>query len=213
MSTGSPQLSPGRIRFGVFEADLRTGELRKGGVKVRIEDLSLRALTVLLNRQGEIISRGELWRALWPETCLWILARASAARFEACATRSGIPPTTLSSLRRSSVVATARLRPCFFGLLQGRTWRERKMKRGRKRFCLKHRCRRVSPGVPWFLPSLFWLCYSRFGSSAPAIEAPRPARNPGQQLRRVPFATPPIATPKTITSKAASTRESAGPKV
>jgi hypothetical protein len=36
---GSPQVSPGSIRFGVFEADLRTGELRKGGVKVRIEDL------------------------------------------------------------------------------------------------------------------------------------------------------------------------------
>jgi DNA-binding winged helix-turn-helix (wHTH) protein/Tfp pilus assembly protein PilF len=64
---GSPQLTPGKVRFGVFEADLRAGELRKNGVKVRIQEMPLRALTVLLSRPGEVINREELRQALWPE--------------------------------------------------------------------------------------------------------------------------------------------------
>ncbi len=54
------------VRFGVFEADLRAGELRRNGVKVRLQDLPFRALTVLLNHPGEVITREELRRALWP---------------------------------------------------------------------------------------------------------------------------------------------------
>ena len=63
----SSQVSKGLVRFGVFEADFRTGELRKKGVKVRIQDLPLRALSVLVERPGEIVSREELRQALWPE--------------------------------------------------------------------------------------------------------------------------------------------------
>lgn len=63
----SPQAPSGTLRFGVFEADLRAGELRKGGVKVRIQEMPFRALTVLLSRPGEVISREELRQALWPE--------------------------------------------------------------------------------------------------------------------------------------------------
>jgi DNA-binding winged helix-turn-helix (wHTH) protein/Tfp pilus assembly protein PilF len=64
---GSPQVSPPGIRFGVFEADLRAGELRKSGVKVRIQQLPFRALMVLLSRPGEVVSRDDLRQALWPE--------------------------------------------------------------------------------------------------------------------------------------------------
>lgn len=64
---GFPQVSPGKVRFGVFEAELRAGELVKNGVKVRIQEMPFRALTVLLNRPGEVISRDELRQALWPE--------------------------------------------------------------------------------------------------------------------------------------------------
>jgi TolB-like protein/DNA-binding winged helix-turn-helix (wHTH) protein len=54
------------VLFGVFEADLRLGELRKSGVKVRIQDLPFRALKVLLSRPNEVITREEFRQALWP---------------------------------------------------------------------------------------------------------------------------------------------------
>jgi len=62
----SAQASPALVRFGVFEADLRAGELRKSGVKVRIQDLPFRALAVLLSRPNEVVTREEFRQALWP---------------------------------------------------------------------------------------------------------------------------------------------------
>jgi DNA-binding winged helix-turn-helix (wHTH) protein/Tfp pilus assembly protein PilF len=55
-----------KVRFGVFEADLRAGELRRNGVRVRLQDLPFRALTLLLSRPGEVITREEFRQALWP---------------------------------------------------------------------------------------------------------------------------------------------------
>jgi DNA-binding winged helix-turn-helix (wHTH) protein/Tfp pilus assembly protein PilF len=63
---GSSQVSPALVRFGVFEADLRAGELRRNGVRVRLQDLPFRALTLLLRRPGEVITREEFRQALWP---------------------------------------------------------------------------------------------------------------------------------------------------
>src|SRR5579862_5604956 len=63
---GSTQAPPPLIRFGVFEADLRAGELRRSGVKVRLQDLPFRALALLLSRPGEVITREEFRQALWP---------------------------------------------------------------------------------------------------------------------------------------------------
>ena len=54
------------VRFGVFEADLRAGELKRNGVRVRLQDLPFRALTLLLSRPGEVIAREEFRQALWP---------------------------------------------------------------------------------------------------------------------------------------------------
>ncbi len=54
------------VLFGVFEADLRSDELRRNGVKVRIQDLPFRALKLLLGRPNEIITREEFRHALWP---------------------------------------------------------------------------------------------------------------------------------------------------
>src|SRR5574339_1303706 len=62
MSTPPPQV----VRFGTFEVDLRAGELRKGGVKVRLQDKPFRVLTTLLERKGELVSREELCSGLWP---------------------------------------------------------------------------------------------------------------------------------------------------
>ena len=57
---------PALIRFGAFEADLRAGELRRNGVRIRLQDLPFRALTLLLSRPGEVITREEFRQALWP---------------------------------------------------------------------------------------------------------------------------------------------------
>jgi DNA-binding winged helix-turn-helix (wHTH) protein/Tfp pilus assembly protein PilF len=62
-----PQSVSGVVRFGVFEANLRAGELRRSGIKVRIQEMPFRALIVLLKRPGEVIGREELRLALWPE--------------------------------------------------------------------------------------------------------------------------------------------------
>jgi TolB-like protein/DNA-binding winged helix-turn-helix (wHTH) protein len=63
---GSPQVRPDIIRFGIFEADLQAGELRRNGAKVRVQDLPFRALTLFLSRPGEVISRDDMRQALWP---------------------------------------------------------------------------------------------------------------------------------------------------
>jgi DNA-binding winged helix-turn-helix (wHTH) protein/tetratricopeptide (TPR) repeat protein len=55
------------VRFGVFEADLRAGELRKKGARVKIQDLPFRALGVLLGRRNEVVTREEFRLALWPQ--------------------------------------------------------------------------------------------------------------------------------------------------
>ena len=55
------------VRFGVFEADLRAGDLRKKGTRVKIQDLPFRALGVLLSRPNEVVTREEFRHALWPQ--------------------------------------------------------------------------------------------------------------------------------------------------
>ena len=55
------------VCFGVFEADLASGELRKKGAKVKIQDLPFRALRLLLSRPNEVLSRDDFRSALWPD--------------------------------------------------------------------------------------------------------------------------------------------------
>jgi DNA-binding winged helix-turn-helix (wHTH) protein/Tfp pilus assembly protein PilF len=66
MSLPVPVSSP-VIRFGVFEADLRSGELRKNGVKVKIQDRPFGALKLFLSHPNEVLSRDQFRHALWPE--------------------------------------------------------------------------------------------------------------------------------------------------
>ncbi len=57
------------VRFGTFEADLRTGELRKNGRRIRLPHQSFAVLGMLLGRPGELITREELRGRLWsPDT-------------------------------------------------------------------------------------------------------------------------------------------------
>src|SRR5579884_4235906 len=53
-------------RFGVFEVDLRAGELRRGGMKVKIQEQPFQVLAELLERPGQVVTREELQKRLWP---------------------------------------------------------------------------------------------------------------------------------------------------
>ena len=57
-----------RLRFGVFEADFRTGELTKHGKRVRLQEQPFQLLAMLLDKPGELVTRDELHGKLWPQT-------------------------------------------------------------------------------------------------------------------------------------------------
>jgi predicted ATPase/DNA-binding winged helix-turn-helix (wHTH) protein len=59
---------PGRLRFGIFEADLRAGELTKHGVRLRLQEQPFQLLAMLLEKPGELVTREELRNRLWPGT-------------------------------------------------------------------------------------------------------------------------------------------------
>ena len=54
------------FRFGVFEVDASSGELRRSGVRLRLQEQQLQVLLVMMERPGEVVSREELRRQLWP---------------------------------------------------------------------------------------------------------------------------------------------------
>src|SRR5512140_1689047 len=54
------------VRFGAFEADLLAGELRKDGQSISLQEQPLQILRMLLESPGEIVTREEMHRALWP---------------------------------------------------------------------------------------------------------------------------------------------------
>ena len=54
------------VRFGVFELDLRTGELRKSGCRIKLQEKPFQVLAALVENPGEVVSRAELRRRLWP---------------------------------------------------------------------------------------------------------------------------------------------------
>jgi TolB-like protein/DNA-binding winged helix-turn-helix (wHTH) protein/cytochrome c-type biogenesis protein CcmH/NrfG len=62
-----PSAVPKTLRFGSFEADLRSGELRKQGTRIRLQEQPFQILSMLLERPGEVVTREELRQSLWPE--------------------------------------------------------------------------------------------------------------------------------------------------
>jgi DNA-binding winged helix-turn-helix (wHTH) protein len=55
------------MRFGVFEIDRKTGELRKSGTKIRLQDQPFQVLETLLETPGELVTREQLRSRLWPD--------------------------------------------------------------------------------------------------------------------------------------------------
>src|SRR5882724_9972564 len=58
--------APTILRFGVFEVDLRAGEVRKQGARIKLQEQPFHVLTVLLQRPGEVVTREELRSQNWP---------------------------------------------------------------------------------------------------------------------------------------------------
>jgi TolB-like protein/DNA-binding winged helix-turn-helix (wHTH) protein len=54
------------IRFGIFEVDLQAGELRRQGIKVKLQQQPFEVLAMLLERPGEVVTREEIQKRLWP---------------------------------------------------------------------------------------------------------------------------------------------------
>src|SRR6202140_1159672 len=63
MSESSPRM----FRFGLFEVDTRSGELRRQGSKVNLQEQPFQVLVLLLERHGDVVTREELNERLWPE--------------------------------------------------------------------------------------------------------------------------------------------------
>jgi DNA-binding winged helix-turn-helix (wHTH) protein len=54
------------IRFGAFEVDLRAGELRKNGLKIKLQEQPFQVLAMLLRHPGDVVTREELQKTVWP---------------------------------------------------------------------------------------------------------------------------------------------------
>ena len=65
MTEHRPLASP--IRFGVYEVDLVSEELRKSGLKIRLSGQPFQVLAMMLERPGQIVTREELQKKLWPD--------------------------------------------------------------------------------------------------------------------------------------------------
>jgi len=66
VTVGGTRTASGVLRFGVFEVDLRTGELRKQGLRLKLPSQSFQVLKLLAEHPGELVSREELREKLWP---------------------------------------------------------------------------------------------------------------------------------------------------
>src|SRR5271170_5100630 len=60
-----PLRHPPIVRFGTYEVSLQSGELRKAGVKIRVQQQPMKLLEILLERPGEVVTREELRSRVW----------------------------------------------------------------------------------------------------------------------------------------------------
>src|ERR1700689_171599 len=96
---GSAVPLPRTIRFGVFEIDVRSGELRKQGHKIRLEGQPVHVLICLLENPGELVTREELHRKLWPADTFVNFEHGLNAAVKRLARRSTTRPVTLGLWR------------------------------------------------------------------------------------------------------------------
>ncbi len=101
--------SRGAVRFGVFEVDLRVGELRKKGIKVKLQDQPFQILQVLLERSGEVVTREELRGRIWPADTFVDFDQGLNNAIKRLRESLSDSPTTHASSKLSRDMATASL--------------------------------------------------------------------------------------------------------
>jgi DNA-binding winged helix-turn-helix (wHTH) protein/tetratricopeptide (TPR) repeat protein len=62
----APRPAPSAVRFGVFEVDLKAGELRRQGMRIKLQDQPFQVLAVLIEHAGEVVSKEVLRQRIWP---------------------------------------------------------------------------------------------------------------------------------------------------
>jgi Tol biopolymer transport system component/DNA-binding winged helix-turn-helix (wHTH) protein len=67
LSLMQPATSPPSLKFGPYLLDARAGELRKNGAKIRLQEKPLRVLAALAEQQGQLVTREDLKKRLWPD--------------------------------------------------------------------------------------------------------------------------------------------------
>jgi len=103
----APQDAARLIRFGVFEVDLEAGGLRKRGLRIRLQQQPFQILTLLLERQGRVVTRDELQKLLWPDdTVVEFEHGINAAINRLCGKSCAIPPMSRATSRRCLGVVT-----------------------------------------------------------------------------------------------------------
>lgn len=78
------QAKPKVARFGIYEFAPLTQELRKAGIRIRLEGQPLAILQVLLERPGELVTREELQKKLWPTDTFVDFEHSLNAQSSAC---------------------------------------------------------------------------------------------------------------------------------
>ena len=91
------------LRFGTYEVDPNSGELRKGGVRIKVQQQPLRLLEILLEHPGEVVTREELRTRIWPNESFGDFDRAvnvSIAKLRSALSDSADNPRYIETLPR-----------------------------------------------------------------------------------------------------------------
>ena len=95
------------LLFGTYDLDCRAGELRKQGVKLKLQEQPLDVLLILLEKPGEIVSREELQQKIWPPIRSLTSNTVSTTRSNDCARLWATTQKSPSTSRRCLVGDTA----------------------------------------------------------------------------------------------------------
>ena len=104
---GDGQGRTSALGFGPFELDLRAGELRKAGRRIRLQEQPFQILRMLLESPGEVVLREEIRSRLWPDDTSSSLSTVSTRRCSGSALPCATRPASLATSRPWLGAATA----------------------------------------------------------------------------------------------------------